>query len=118
MFEGIEENDNVLVDSAKGIFEGRVSSLSDNFITIHTYVDDNSVMIKKDDVIEISKKTERGKEVKAEVKQSVYFGIEAIAQMKGISVDEAAARVLEKYAWDEVKFLQSVDATVKKVREK
>jgi hypothetical protein len=38
--------------------------------------------------------------------------------MKGISVDEAAARVLEKYAWDEVKFLRSVDATVKKVKGK
>lgn len=118
MFEGIEENDNVLVDSTEGTFEGRVSSLSDNFITIHTYADGKSVMIKKGDVVEISKKTERRKEVKAEVKQSVYFGIEVIAQMKGISVDEAVARVLEKYAWDEVKFLQSVDATVKKVKGK
>lgn len=118
MFEGIEENDNVLVDSAKGIFEGRVSSLSDNFITIHTYVDDKSVMIKKDDVIEINKKVERKTTVKAEVKQSTVNGIQVIAEMKNISFDEAVEMVLEKYAWQEVKFLQSVDATVKKVREK
>lgn len=118
MFEGIEVNDNVHIDSAKGIYEGHVSDVTDNFITIYSYIDDRNIMIKKDDVMEINKKIERRKEVKTEVKQSVHFGIEAIAHMKGISVDEAAAHVLEKYAWDEVKFLQSVNATVKKVKGK
>src|SRR5699024_10295716 len=115
MFKGIEENDNVLVDSEKGIFEGRVSSLTDNFITIHAYVDDSSVMIKKDDVIEINKKAERKTTVKAEVKQSIFFGIQAVAEMKSISVDEAVARVLDKYTWKEVDFLKSVNAVVDKV---
>ena len=116
MFKGIEENDNVLVDSEKGIFEGRVSSLTDNFITIHIYVDDSSVMIKKDDVIEINKKAERKTTVQAEVKQSIFFGIEAIAQMKGISIDEAVARILEKYVWKEVDFLKSVNKTVERIK--
>src|SRR5699024_1017613 len=86
-----------------------------NFITIHAYVDDSSVMIKKDDVIEINKKAERKTTVKAEVKQSIFFGIQAVAEMKSISVDEAVARVLDKYTWKEVDFLKSVNAVVDKV---
>lgn len=116
MFKGIEENDNVLVDSKKGIFEGRVSSLTDNFITIHIYVDDSSVMIKKDDVIEINKKVERKTTVKAEVKQSTVFGIQAISKMKNISVDEVVERILEKYVWKEVDFLKSVNKTVERIK--
>lgn len=118
MFENIEVNDNVLVDSQRGNYDGYVKDISDKFITIYSYIDDRNIMLKKSDVIKINKKNERRKEVKTEVKQSAFFALEAIAQMKVISVDEAAARVVEKYAWDEVKFLQSVDATVKKVKGK
>lgn len=118
MFKDIEINDNVHIhiDSAEGIFDGYVSDLTDDFITIYNYLDDRNVMIKKDDVIEINKKFERKTTVKAEVKQSVYFGIEAIAEMKNISTDEAVKRVLEKYAWKEVDFLKSVNATVERIK--
>lgn len=117
MFKDIEENDNITVDSTEGIFEGYVSDLSDNYITIYSYVDDRNVMLKKSDVLEISKKIERRKEVKAEVKQSSYFGIQAIAEMKNISVDEAVTRVLEKYAWKEVEFLQDVSNAVENIKD-